>query len=81
MSFGNGPIASIAIRVIGATVDRTNLGAFLTAVVTVSFFDKYCIKSRISCKNVRHKSLEFIFRMTLLGSEFSEPRNGHSDVP
>ena len=37
MSVGNGPIVSIAIRVIGDTVDNTNRGALITACNGIIF--------------------------------------------
>ena len=60
MSVGNGPIVSIAIRVIGDTVDNTNRGALITVCNGIIFCQvgQHCMKSRTSCKNVGQKSLE-----------------------
>ena len=83
MSVGSGRIVSIAIRVIGDTIDRTNRGALITARNGIIFrqVGQHCMKSRTSFKILAINPRKFPQDdMTLIGSEFSKPPNGHSDV-
>ena len=80
MSVGNEPIVSIAIRVICDTVDRTNRGALITASNGIIFLTSGASLAHLA-KMLAINPWRFPpDDMTLIGSEFPEPPNGHSDV-